>query len=495
MIDSSLIVSCSYTQQVNISTNLTVGDATASVVNLEIRNPSNAVEIGEALTYIQIENGFETQIGIFYVEMVTKESSVTTGIVAYDGIAKLAVDFSEWLNYRQQEFPLTLRQLVSYACTESGLTFSSKSFPNEGIEIPAFYAQGVTARQVVTWAAQLAGRFVRCDKNGVITFDWYTEERKLIAASFEESDELKADTLLQYSLDSLTVSDYVTKKIDRVQFKQSNDDVGVIYPDYLSGNVFSISENNLAALLETNVLRAVAKTLYDTLKDISYTPLSCTVKRTGEIRAGDIVTVRDASGNEYLAYVMSTHFDSSGVSITSTGDESYSDKAAVSSSQYQNIPGKMLTLRMDVDGLKVSNSDMEGRVATLELTTETIQTEVSNNGEEITTLRQTAEGLGLEIQSVIDNGVSKVATGFGLTVDGSCVDIHRDGTQMHNSLDETGMYVRRGDEVMLQANSDGVIATDVTVRNYLVIGNYARFEDYSDGSDRKRTACFWMGGD
>ena len=63
---------------------------------------------------------------------------------------------------------------------------------------------------------------------------------------------------------------------------------------------------------------------------------------------------------------------------------------------------------------------------------------------------------------------------------------------MHNSLDETGMYVRRGDEIMLQANNKGVIATDVQVRNYLIVGDHARFENYSNGTDSKRTACFWI---
>ena len=63
---------------------------------------------------------------------------------------------------------------------------------------------------------------------------------------------------------------------------------------------------------------------------------------------------------------------------------------------------------------------------------------------------------------------------------------------MHNSLDETGMYVKRSDDVMLQANANGVIATDVSVRNYLIIGCHGRFEDYSDGTDTARTACFWI---
>ena len=70
---------------------------------------------------------------------------------------------------------------------------------------------------------------------------------------------------------------------------------------------------------------------------------------------------------------------------------------------------------------------------------------------------------------------------------------------MENRLDEMGMYVVRGagtdnETPMLQADAYGVIATDVTVRNYLVIGDHARIEDYTDGTDHKRTACYFTGG-
>ena len=77
---------------------------------------------------------------------------------------------------------------------------------------------------------------------------------------------------------------------------------------------------------------------------------------------------------------------------------------------------------------------------------------------------------------------------FGVTLDGSCFTIARSDSEMVNRLDETGMYVvRSGGEVMLQANANGVTATDVSVRNYLKVGDHARFEDY--GTDR--TACYY----
>ena len=51
------------------------------------------------------------------------------------------------------------------------------------------------------------------------------------------------------------------------------------------------------------------------------------------------------------------------------------------------------------------------------------------------------------------------------------------------------MYVRRNGEVVLQANNQGVRGRDVTVENYLIVGENARFEDYGGN----RTACFYIG--
>lgn len=54
-------------------------------------------------------------------------------------------------------------------------------------------------------------------------------------------------------------------------------------------------------------------------------------------------------------------------------------------------------------------------------------------------------------------------------------------------MDHTGLYVRRGGAMILQAGNRGVTAVDVTVGNYLIVGNHARFEDFDGG-----TACFYI---
>ena len=91
-------------------------------------------------------------------------------------------------------------------------------------------------------------------------------------------------------------------------------------------------------------------------------------------------------------------------------------------------------------------------------------------------------------QTIREQGVSKVQTGMGYTFDDEGLKIARTGQQIENLLDNTGMYVTRSGDVILQANADGVAASDVAVHNYLIVGS-SRLESYETG----RTACFYIG--
>lgn len=161
-------------------------------------------------------------------------------------------------------------------------------------------------------------------------------------------------------------------------------------------------------------------------------------------------------------------------------------------------------------GLYVAQSDFgvytEQTAAELEMTAkdlrmafENIQTIMSEADEfenatnqQLASITAQAAGINITIQQILTNGVDKVKTSMGYTFDDEGLKIRKEGRQMENLLDNTGMYVKRSGEVILQANDEGVVATDVTVNNYLIMGSHARFEDYSDGTDSNRTACYFI---
>lgn len=114
----------------------------------------------------------------------------------------------------------------------------------------------------------------------------------------------------------------------------------------------------------------------------------------------------------------------------------------------------------------------------------------------LTQIEQTSSELSVRIES-LENAeieVDHVTTTTGYTFDTDGLQIYKSGNEMKNLLDNTGMYVTRSDEEILTANNEGVIAINLTSKQYLIVGTNSRFENYSNGDNAKRTACFYIGG-
>ena len=534
IIDSSVIISCEFTEEVNCSTNLYFGDVTASELALEIRS-TEAIQQGEVLTYYMVEDGVETLIGEFNAEKPSVASRTTIKFSAYDNISKTEKSFSGWLRNNQALFPMTLLQLVQYACSYSDVVLATTDFPHANLLIGEFYADNITCRQILSWASAIAGRFVRANANGQIEFAQYTENWSAgvsYRAGYANpvniivtdnngnvvitSDEmtvtddglgnviatinnvqvvdangnvtLATGTAVPYLQGSLSYETYRTDKIEQVQIKHSDNDIGVLYPENATGNCYTVSQNMLLGACSLEDVTVVAKTLYEQLSTMTYVPFSVTLPRTLKVRAGEIIGVRDINGNAFISVVMKMNVAASGVTISSTGDKSYDSSAAVSSEKYTNLTGKVLEISKTVDGLSIKNEDLDGRLGSLELTTGEFQVQIRDEVDNLAKIAMDSDSVDIMISNAIE-GVDSIETSTGYTFDSKGLTISQEGEAMHNTLDISGMEVRRNDEMILTAKADGVNAINLTARKYLIIGNNARFEDY--GSNR--TACFYIG--
>ena len=536
IIDSSVLISCEFTEEVNCSTNLAFGDVTSSELSVEIRS-TEAIQQGDVLTYYMVEDGVETLIGEFITEKPTVASRSSIRFSAYDNISKTEKLFSGWLKNNEPLFPMTLLQLVQHACSYCDVTLNTTDFPHADLSIGAFYADDITCRQILAWASAIAGRFVRANAAGHIEFATYTENLSagvtyrtgyanpvnIVVTDADghvviTSDEmvvtddgygnviatinnvqvvdvdgnvtLASGTAVPYLQGSLSYETYQTDKIERVQINHSDNDVGVIYPADATGNCYTISRNMLLGACETEDVIAVAKTLYEQLSSMTYVPFSVTLPRTLKVRAGEIIGVRDINGHAFISIVMKMNVAASGVTISSTGDKSYGSSAAVSSEKYTNLTGKVLEISKTVDGLSVKNQGLDGRVGSLEVNTKEFQVKIRDDVDNLAKIAMTSDQVDIVVSNAVKgiDGASVKETGYTFDKDG--LNIHKSGEEMHNTLDNKGMYVRKNNADVLVADKDGVNAINLTARKYLVIGKNARFEDYQNN----RTACFYIGG-
>lgn len=107
--------------------------------------------------------------------------------------------------------------------------------------------------------------------------------------------------------------------------------------------------------------------------------------------------------------------------------------------------------------------------------------------------KMTAEQVSITVQQEIAKGVDRVETTTGYVFDSEGLKINKEGSGMSNTLDNTGMYVKRDGVDILTANSEGVSAKDLHAKTFLKIGSgdgRCRFEDYGTN----RIGCFWTGG-
>ena len=155
-------------------------------------------------------------------------------------------------------------------------------------------------------------------------------------------------------------------------------------------------------------------------------------------------------------------------------------------------------------GLYSVESGLQGEITNLETTlkrnTEEVvaqakkelSSDIGNLSAEVE-LKLDAEAVTIVVENEIAKGVDRVETKTGYVFDSDGLNVSKSGEAISNSLTHEGMYVKKSGDDILVADKDGVQATDLHAKTYLIIGEgegRSRFEDY--GIDR--TGCFWVGG-
>lgn len=365
---------------VNAGQEFTIGSAFSDYIEAEIwADPGGSLQItaGDALTYYrQDDAGNRTKVGVFYAEKPTRTKRNSYKVTAYDTMSKLDADFSGWLHANQAQFPKTIWQLVQLACQRAGVTLASSSLPiNGSYSVQAFYADDLTCRQIISWAAEAAGCYAHMNADGKLQFLTYTDKRSTVKITPDGASNSTA-----YYADSLSYEDYTVKAIEKVQIRQSDSDVGVIYPDSTTAtNTYAVQGNLLLTTGTEANLKSVVQNLYNVLKNVTYTPCKVSVPSSSGLACGQIVHVKDARGREFDTYLMSATISSGNASFESVGSASRESSSAVNSQSYKNLTGKMLEIKTSVDGLEVKASDLTGKYTDLKATVDGLSSEVKKD--------------------------------------------------------------------------------------------------------------------
>lgn len=374
---------------VNSGEELTLGSVCASYLEAEIwADPKGSLRItaGDELTlYRQTADGSRQQVGIYLAEMPTRSRRNSYRLTAYDRMTLLDFDVSSWLRDSQSRFPMTaaalLEHLQRYAATLGRTVAFAYSTDCDdtacpkaaAYAIPAFYAQDLTARQIVGWAAEMRGCFAAANAAGVIVFSRYADKTDGVFVAPQSGA-----GQIAYLADSLHYEDYTVPAVQKVQIRQSDSDVGVIYPDDTDARgAYPVQGNLLLCSGTEAALKPLAQELYRALSGLTYTPCRFTVPANAGLEVGQLVRVQDAHGRELTACLMSASISASAAAFEGVGSASRESSGAVNRQSYRNLSGKMLEIQTGVDGLKVKASELSGSYTALKATVDGLRAEVN----------------------------------------------------------------------------------------------------------------------
>ena len=496
--DGPKIQSATTKQIVNDGQELSIGSVCSAMFECTILNPGGELSIaaGDEITVYRVNGDTRKKVGLFTMEEPVRPSPNRYQITAYDRISWLDKDLTDWL-ISLEGWPYTVEQLAMMVAHECGTGIGTEYLLNGSYYVQRFSGSGITGRRIMQWIAEISASFCCANANGGIVFERYRTTNTTVNPT---------DTF------SVQLADYQTATIDRVQIRLSDDDIGVIYPD-VEGVTYPITGNYLLTNSDPAALETVAQKIHNVIRGITYTPGTVTMLHNPDIRVGDIITVRDRNSKTATMYVMSKTIKGQKDILECTGSNSRESSTVVHEESFKAVNAKMMEIRKDVSGLNLKVSEAETRIEDnraytdqkitevtiaadgLASTVQQVQESVDGVSSQISSIQQTADNISHKVANIEENGVDQVKTGFGLTVKESAVVIARDGAEIENRLDETGMYVTRPDgTVVFQGAADGVLTQNLNVRGYADYFGLLRKQVWTDEKGRTCVATLWTGG-
>ena len=105
-------------------------------------------------------------------------------------------------------------------------------------------------------------------------------------------------------------------------------------------------------------------------------------------------------------------------------------------------------------------------------------------------LALTSDQVEIAIEKKLAQGVDTVTTKTGFTFDDVGLTVSKTGSEMTTQVTEDGMTISRSGTQVLLVDNQGVEATNLHAKTFLILAGKARLEPY--GADRM--GCFWIGG-
>ncbi len=436
-------------------------------------------------------------------------------ITAYDAMYDIInTDVAEW--YESLTFPMTLKEFRDSFFAWFGIEQEDVSLLQDDMIVEkTIEANVISGKEVITAICELNGTFGHINRQGKFTYisleknmDTYPSYELYpsnllfpVAASEGEIDSIEKIPKSRYI--SCEYEDFETEFVSKLQIRQEKDDIGVIAGD--GSNTYIVENNFLVYGKGTDELSEIASRLLDKIKVVQYRPYKAALKGNLCLEVGDTV-IFHTRHKEVRSYVLERTLkgiQSLRDTFQAKGVLEYSEKVNSIQRDVKNLKGKTNVLERTIEETRSLITDEENGLQTqITQNAESISSSVKEIREKMDGLQHTmstkiselSDSVKIEIEQTtkIKDELQEVTESTKKTqYEFSTEDfvVSKSGSEMETHISDDGMRVLKNSQNVLVANNQGVEATNLQAKTYLIVGKNSRFEDF--GSNR--TGCFWIG--
>ena len=308
------------------------------------------------------------QYGVYKVESdVLTADRRFRDIVAYDKMYEIInTNVADW--YNSLKFPMNLNTFRNMFLMHFGLKWNIEdgTLVNDDMNIEkTIEPSELSGKDVIEAICELNGCFGKIGRSGNFEYIFLQGE---IQGLYPDNDLYPSDDLLPRDpisteiknniYISCTYEDFVTRKINKLQIRQSENDVGSIVGT--GDNCYIVQNNFLVYGKDANELNVIAERLFKKIKYITYRPFDAKTLGNPCLETGDAIRLMTKYElvESYILKRTLKGIQSLRDSISSSGVYEYSEKVNSVNSSIIQLKGKTNELERNVEETKSTITDV-----------------------------------------------------------------------------------------------------------------------------------------
>lgn len=320
-------------------------------------------------------------------------------VMAYDIMYDiLNTDVSTW--YESLKFPMTLKNFRNSFLSYFGIEQEEANLPQDEMTVEKTVSpSSMSGKDVILSICEINGCFGKIGRDGKFKYVFLQQD---IHGLYPDNDLYPDNILFPRNSGSIkvpnniyitcTYEDFVTQRIDKLQIRQSENDVGSIVGT--GNNCYIVQNNFLVYGKNTDELKEIAEKLFEEIKNISYRPFDATKLGNPCLETGDAIRIvtKYELVESYIFKRTIKGIQSLRESISSSGVYEYSEKVNSVNSSIIQLKGKTNELERSVEETKSTITDVE----------KGLQSQITQNAQEIELEVTRANNVESTLQSRID---------------------------------------------------------------------------------------------